>query len=775
MKPIDTTKQMIHQDENQPQISLPPYMDGLNTEQLKSVECLDGPLLILAGAGSGKTKTLTTRAAHLICTGRAWPSQLLVVTFTNRAAQEMRRRVEKMAGLHTKTLPWLGTFHSICARLLRRHAELVGLNNKFTILDTDDQLRLLKQLIKADGIDEKKWPARQLGGLIDSWKNKCLLPNQLPSSDQDKFNNKGAKLYAEYQERLKSLNAVDFGDLIVLAVKILRENSDVLNHYNRSFKYILVDEYQDTNTAQYLWLQLMAKTHHNICCVGDDDQSIYGWRGAEISNILQFERSFPNSRVIRLEQNYRSTAHILGVASAVIDNNKSRLGKSLWTAKSGGEKVRLMACMDPQSEARWITSEIEALSAGTKSSPSYDFSNFAVLVRASYQMRVVEERFLAIGLPYRVVGGPRFYERKEIRDAIAYFRLVISTADDLAFERVVNMPKRGVGEKTQSDIQAFARKNKFSMYEATKRLLKEEKFKGRSTLSLKQFIESIDRWAQLASENSISLEEIAGQILDESGLTSMWQREKTPESEGRLENLKELVKSMQEFDNMGGFLEHVSLVYDNLEDLEQSKISLMTLHAAKGLEFPVVFLPGWEEDIFPSKRAIEHNPQSIEEERRLAYVGITRAEQICHISFCQTRYLFGEGVANHPSRFVEELPTEHIETLTSTEVFNPYESLRKQNIHRESQLGTETNSAEYTSPGFRRWKSNKNDSSRQLSVSEQVISEYKFDVGERVFNTKFGYGIVVEVFGNKIQVNFKSAGIRRIMSSHLQKADGAEG
>ena len=753
--------------------TLPPYMKGLNSQQQEAVNHLEGPLLILAGAGSGKTKTLTTRAAHLLCTGRAWASQILVVTFTNRAAQEMRRRVETMSGIQTATLPWLGTFHSICARILRRHAELAGLKSNFTILDTDDQLRLLKQIIKADGIDDKKWPARRLGGLIDSWKNKCLLPDQLSSADLQKFNGKGAEFYCQYQERLKTLNAVDFGDLIVQVVQIFRKNNDVLAGYSKSFKYILVDEYQDTNTAQYLWLQLLANNHHNICCVGDDDQSIYGWRGAEIENILRFEHSFSGAKIIRLEQNYRSTHHILGAASAIISNNKDRLGKTLWTADSGGDKVRLMACIDPQSEARWIANEIEELTAGSKV-PLYEYSNVTVLVRAAFQMREIEERFLAIGLPYRVVGGPRFYERREIRDAIAYFRLTVSKEDDLAFERIVNVPKRGVGEKGQSIIQEYARDEKISLFESTKRLLKANGFKGRAAIGLNQLIDAIERWSKIVVDGKDSLEDIAGQILDESGLTDMWKQENTPESATRLENLKELVRSIREFDNMSGFLEHVSLVYENLQDSEVSKISLMTLHAAKGLEFPVVFLPGWEEDIFPSKRAIEENSRGVEEERRLAYVGITRAGRLCNISFCQSRFHYGEITANHPSRFVEELPSGHVQTLTSPDVFNPYKSLF-QDLHSDSQIAQDTDPTGYSSPGFRRLQTNSQKLKSRVLPSVFKASDTKFNVGDRVFNLKFGYGKVVAVSGNKLLIDFEKAGNKRLISTHVNKADGNEG
>lgn len=760
-------------NETQPTLT---YREGLNPRQFEAVENLEGPLLVLAGAGSGKTRTLTTRIAHILCTGSAFPSQILAVTFTNRAAHEMRQRVEDMANLKTETLPWLGTFHSICARILRRHAELVGLTRQYTILDTDDQLRLLKQIIKADGIDEKRWPARQLGGLIDMWKNKCMLPDQLQPEDREKFNQRAFDLYSQYQERLRTLNAADFGDLIVQVIKILRENEDLLEQYRRRFKYILVDEYQDTNTAQYLWLQLLAQSHRNICCVGDDDQSIYGWRGAEVENILSFEAHFLEAKVVRLEQNYRSTEHILAAASAVISNNQGRLGKTLWTAKKGGEKVRIIGCMNPEEEARWITNEVEKLYGGAGQRQAFQFKEMAVLVRAAFQMRQIEERFLAIGVPYRVVGGPRFYERREIRDALAYFRLVHSADDDLAFERIVNTPKRGVGAKTLLMVQNRARDSHVSLLAATKLLLQENQFKGRVAVAMNEFTKSIDIWSHMITKSKKPLEEIASQILDETGLPEMFKHEKTPESDGRLENLKELVKSLRAFSNMAGFLEHVSLVYENLEDIESSKVSLMTLHAAKGLEFPVIFLPGWEEDIFPSRRALEESRHGIEAERRLAYVGLTRAQKLCHVSFCATRFLYGEGTANHVSRFVEELPTQHVEIVTSPRMFSTY-SRRERNTDDidASQLLLEKNNGGYSSPGYRRWESTKHQPNRNPPPIRRNSVKVAHRVGERVFSVKFGYGEVIEVSDDKLQVEFENSGSKQIIASYVQKADGTEG
>ena len=567
------------------------YMDELNPAQRAAVEQLDGPVLMLAGAGTGKTKALTTRVAHLLNTGAARPNEILSVTFTNKAAREMKSRVGNLIG-QIEGLPWMGTFHSICVKLLRRHAELVGLKSNFTILDTDDQLRLMKQLISAAQIDDKRWPARQLANIIDNWKNRAWAPNQVPESELVLYNYVGADLYKQYQQRLRDLNATDFGDLLLHVVTIFQNNPDILSQYNRFFKYILVDEYQDTNVAQYLWLRLLAQGHQNICCVGDDDQSIYGWRGAEVGNILRFEKDFPGAHVVRLEQNYRSTQHILGAASGIIDGNKGRLGKTLWTEKLEGEKVRLIGHWDGEEEARWIGDEIEASQVGTRGRDPYDLDSVAILVRASHQMRAFEDRFLTIGLPYRVLGGPRFYERMEIRDAMGYFRLALSRDDDLAFERIVNTPKRGLGNKAQQKIQFEARTNGVSLVEGARILLSRRGLGGKGATELGLLIDGIDRWGaqvRIADANHVELAEI---ILDESGYTAHWQNDRTPEGPGRLENLKELVKALEGFENLQGFLEHVSLIMDNEQESNGAKVSIMTLHGAKGLEFPMVFLPG---------------------------------------------------------------------------------------------------------------------------------------------------------------------------------------
>ena len=604
-----------------------PYLKELNEAQRIAVETLEGPVLMLAGAGTGKTRALTARIVHLLNTGSARPNEILAVTFTNKAALEMKNRVAHTLGRAVEGMPWLGTFHSICVKLLRRHAELVNLKTNFTILDTDDQLRLLKQLIKAANVDEKRWPPRHLASLIDRWKNRGWLPDAVPASDANAFDNIGTELYVQYQQRLRELNAVDFGDLILLVVELFQENAEILSKYQKWFKYILVDEYQDTNVAQYLWLRLLAQNHKNICCVGDDDQSIYGWRGAEVGNILRFDKDFVGAKIVRLEQNYRSTPHILAAASAVISGNKDRLGKKLWTENEEGQKVRLIGHWDGEEEARWIGEEIESVQSENRNYLINGLDEIAILVRASHQMRTFEDRFLTIGLPYRVIGGPRFYERMEIRDAMAYFRLSLSLSDDLAFERIVNTPKRGIGEKAQQKIQQVSRKNGISLAEGARLLLDEGGFSGKAAIQLGLFLKNLDRWGSIISKGDSNHVELAGIILDESGYTDMWQNDKTPEAGGRLENLKELVKALEEFENLHGFLEHVSLIMENDSEEFEQKVSIMTLHAAKGLEFPIVFLPGWEDGLFPSQRSMdESGVNGLEEERRLAYVGITRSE-----------------------------------------------------------------------------------------------------------------------------------------------------
>lgn len=760
-----------------------PYLDELNPAQREAVEALDGPVLMLAGAGTGKTKALTTRIVHLLNTGRARPNEILSVTFTNKAAREMKERVARLLGQSIEGMPWLGTFHSICVKILRRHSELVGLKSNFTILDTDDQIRLLKQLIKAQNIDDKRWPARQLAGVIDNWKNRAWTPSNVPFADAGAYNNRGVELYGEYQRRLRDLNAVDFGDLLLHVVTIFQQHQDVLEQYQRGFRYIMVDEYQDTNVAQYLWLRLLAGAHKNICCVGDDDQSIYGWRGAEVGNILRFEKDFPGAKVVRLEQNYRSTPHILAAAAGVISGNEGRLGKELWTAETEGEKIRLIGHWDAEEEARWIGDEAEALQGGARGMRPISLDEMAILVRASHQMRAFEDRFLTIGLPYRVLGGPRFYERLEIRDAMAYFRVVTSPDDDLAFERIVNTPKRGLGNVAQQKIQLCARENQVSLVQGARILLENKGIGGKGGVELARLIDGIMRWGRMADDKTVTHMDLAEVILDESGYTEFWQNDKTPEGPGRLENLKELVKALEGFENLQGFLEHVSLIMDNDKGDAEAKISIMTLHGAKGLEFPAVFLPGWEDGLFPSQRSMdESGNQGLEEERRLAYVGITRAEELCTISFAGNRRVFGQWQSALPSRFIDELPEEHVDVLTPPGLYGG--GFGGGGMGGGADFGTGHRGIEervakadvYNSPGWRRLQ--ERSAQRPLSQPSQkkntvidlkAVSSHV--IGDRVFHQKFGYGEILRVDGDKLEVEFEKAGTKKVVASYVTGAD----
>ena len=744
------------------------YLDGLNPEQRQAVEALEGPVLVLAGAGTGKTRVLTTRLAHILATGRAQPWQILAVTFTNKAAREMKDRVGRIIGEAVEGVPWLGTFHSISAQILRRHAELVELKSNFTILDTDDQLRLLKQIIQAENIDEKRWTPRHLAGLIDGWKNRGLLPDQLGEEDKWSFaEGRGQGLYTIYQERLRTLNCCDFGDLLLHTLHIFKDHPDVLGEYHKKFRYLLVDEYQDTNVAQYMWLRLLAQGSNNLCCVGDDDQSIYGWRGAEVDNILRFEKDFPGAEVVRLERNYRSTEHILGAASGLIRANKSRLGKTLWTDESGGEKVQVRGLWDGEAEARNIAEEIEnAISHGRQ------YSDVAVLVRAAWQMRAFEDRFIMLGLPYKVIGGPRFFERAEVRDAHAYLRLVRSPEDDLAFERIVNTPKRGIGDTSVQKIAMTARDMGVPMTEAARVMVGTDEIRGKARTALQVFLRDVDRWREQAEHSR--LDELAEIILDESGYTAMWREDKTPQAAGRLENLKELVRAMGEWDTLESYLEHVALVTDADRASDEEEVSLMTLHGAKGLEFPLVFLPGWEETVFPSQRSLdEGGTRSLEEERRLAYVGITRAREQAIITFTANRMIYGRWQSVLPSRFIDELPIEHVEARSETGYYEGagpgFESVKQ---------AADPMASSYSSPGWKRYQAASQQGRRTdpptINAKANLIETGggdklgKWKTGDRVFHDKFGYGTVKKADGAKFTVAFDKAGMKKVVENFLR-------
>jgi len=832
----------------------PAYLAGLNPEQREAVETLDGPVLVLAGAGTGKTRVLTCRIAHILSTGRARPGEILSVTFTNKAAREMKLRLGQMLGQAVEGMPWLGTFHSIGGRILRTHAEMVQLKSNFTVLDVDDQVRLLKQLLQAEGIDDKRWPARMLAGLIDGWKNRGLSPSQVPSGEAAVFaNGKGGKLYASYQERLKILNAADFGDLLLENIRLFRERPDVLRNYQNRFKFILVDEYQDTNVAQYLWLRLLAQapssaakavsvipgrvedanpesrdsgsgpSDHpgmtvqsppkNICCVGDDDQSIYGWRGAEVDNILRFEHDFPGAKVIRLERNYRSTGHILAAASHLIAYNEGRLGKTLRTEEVDGEKVTVTGAWDSEEEARAIGEEIEELQRkGDK------LNEIAILVRASFQMREFEDRFVTLGLPYRVIGGPRFYERAEIRDALAYLRVISSAADDLAFERIVNVPKRGLGDATVQMLHDHARKRRIPLFEAARAVIETDELKPKARGALRDLLASFDRWrAQAAVTSHTDLAEI---VLDESGYTDMWQKDRSADAAGRLDNLKELVRSMEEFENLQGFLEHISLVMDREGGSEDDAVSLMTLHSAKGLEFDNVFLPGWEEGLFPSQRTLDEQGRAgLEEERRLAHVGLTRARRRAKLYFATNRRIHGTWSTTIPSRFLDELPAHNVE-ITESKGGSGWGGSSGYGPSRFDNV--ESFGSSYATPGWQRAQANRargqggrgggfdesqseftgsrsdtsgprSDASPSRSdassrrdgfsrarraplviegelVAKSTGTTSEFNLDDRVFHQKFGYGHVVKIDGNKLTIAFEKAGEKKVVDSFVERA-----
>jgi DNA helicase-2/ATP-dependent DNA helicase PcrA len=745
----------------------PTYLRGLNPPQREAVLTSEGPVLMLAGAGTGKTAALTARLAHLIATRKAWPSEILAVTFTNKAAREMKERVGRIIGEAVEGMPWLGTFHAIGAKMLRRHAELAGLQNNFTILDTDDQLRVMKQLIIAADIDEKRYTARALGGLIDQWKNRGLTPADIDAGESERFaGGKGAMLYAQYQERLKTLNACDFGDLLLHMLTILKTHRDVLEGYQTRFKYILVDEYQDTNSVQYLWLRLLAQTRKNICCVGDDDQSIYSWRGAVVENILKFEKDFPGAAIIRLEQNYRSTPHILGAASGLIAHNGGRLGKTLWTQETGGEKVDVIGVWDGPEEARRVGEIIE-----THQRAGDRLDACAILVRAQFQTREFEERFISIGMPYKIIGGFRFYERAEIRDALAYLRLINQPADDLAFERIVNQPKRGLGDKAVAKVQMLARAEQIPLISAAARIIDSDELTPQARRALGGFVTNVARWRDQAS--ALSHADLARLILDESGYTAMLQTEKSVENSGRLENLSELARAMEEYETLGAFLEHVSLVMDNDGAADGDKVTIMTIHAAKGLEFDRTFLVGWEEGVFPSQRALDEGGlASLEEERRLAYVAITRARRRCTILHAANRRIYGQWTSSIPSRFVGELPAEHVIHESS---LSGGESLWRARASAFDDPFTHLSRGTGRGPGWERAAGSGSFISEPTRIVEARGSAVSLGnkgrsdvhVGLRVFHTKFGYGIIAEIEGNKLEIDFEQSGRKRVIDTFV--------
>ena len=790
----------------------PPYLQGLNPEQRAAVEALDGPVLVLAGAGTGKTRVLTTRLAHLLSTERAKPWGVLAVTFTNKAAREMRDRVEHLLGPGGGGLPWLGTFHSISARMLRAHAELVGLKNNFSILDTDDQIRLLKQIIEAENIDEKRWPGRVLAGYIDSWKNRALTPERVPKGEAYAFaDGNGARLYGIYQARLKILNACDFGDLLMHMIDVFQNHPDVLASYHRKISHLMVDEYQDTNVAQYLWLRLLAQHSKNLCVVGDDDQSIYGWRGAEVDNILRFEHDFPGAHVVRLERNYRSTGHILAAASHLIANNRGRLGKTLFTDDEEGARVKVRGIWDGEAEARliaddieaWVSSQLPLIGGGSQDQGSgRRYSECAVLVRAAWQMRAFEERFLMLRIPYKVIGGPRFFERAEVRDAHAYLRLIRSEDDDLAFERVVNQPKRGFGDTSLAKLHAHAQKppvrfvtdngplfdsetgevvtsqeetpggaTRFrSLSAAAREMILTDDLPAKARTALRAFMNDLDRWREQA--RTISHVELAEIVLDESGYTEMLRNDKSPQAQTRLENLKELVQAMGQFDTLEAYLEHVALVLDIETESDGDNVHLSTLHAAKGLEWPLVFLPGWEEQVFPSQRSIdESGEKGLEEERRLAYVGITRARESARISFAANRQIYGRWQSVLPSRFVDELPPANVDAVSETG-YGVQPGVRD--------MAVEPFSSGYQSPGWRRAQERGGIGGKppMLEGEARLVarsgdSDSHYEIGERIFHQKFGYGRVRQVEGNKLTVDFEKAGEKRVIDSFVVPASAA--
>jgi len=728
------------------------YLARLNPEQRQAVEAVDGPVLVLAGAGTGKTRVLTTRFAHILLTGRAAPGQVLAVTFTNKAAKEMRERVGAILGRPAEGL-WLGTFHALCARMLRRHAELVGLTSGFTILDSDDQLRLLKQVMEAARIDVKRWAPPALMGMIQRWKDRSLTPDRVTAAEEGDFaGGQSRTLYEAYQARLKQLNTADFGDLLLHMTEILRSKPEILAQYHQRFRYILVDEYQDTNLVQYLWLRLLAQSHKNICCVGDDDQSIYSWRGAEVENILRFEKDFPGAQIVKLERNYRSTAPILAAAAGLIANNEGRLGKTLRSGRNDahGEKVSVVSLWDSDEEARMVGDRIEALRR-----EGHALAEMAILVRTGAQTRAFEERMITLGLPYRVVGGLRFYERAEIRDAIAYMRVLHQPSDDLAFERIANVPRRGVGEVALRAMHVEARTQQIPLALAGERLVQSGGLKGRVGTAMRELFQQFARWREELSRDGHVL--TLAKMLDESGYTDMWKQDKSPDAPGRLENLKELVRALNDFETLAGFLDHVSLVMENEQNAEGDRASMMTLHGAKGLEFDTVFLPGWEEGLFPSQRTLDEGGlKGLEEERRLAYVGLTRARKLAIVSYAANRRLYANWQMSIPSRFVEELPEAHVERAGSAAMQREARLISAPSVFTGGPLTARRPAASHV-----------------VEAWEQPARPARQDaiaVGSRVFHQKFGYGQVLAVDDDRLEIVFEKAGQKRLLDRFVEKA-----
>ena len=744
------------------------YLGGLNSKQLEAVEAVDGAVLVLAGAGTGKTRVLTARLAHLIAQKIAQPWSILAVTFTNKAAREMRDRVTKIIGPMAEQV-WLGTFHSLGARILRRHAELVDLKPNFTILDTDDQIRLIKQIMQAEGLDEKKWPPRVLAGVIQRWKDRGLTPEKVSDDEAKQYSEiKLAEVYSQYQNRLSVLNAADFGDLLLHCLTIFQNNPDILRDYQNRLTHLLVDEYQDTNVAQYLWLRFLAQGRQNICCVGDDDQSIYGWRGAEVGNILRFENDFAGSRVIRLEQNYRSTSRVLSAASGLIAHNEGRLGKTLWTNGNDGDKIIVRSVWDGEAEARIVGDQVEAYQR-----KGVSLNEMAILVRASFQTREFEERFLTLGVPYQVIGGARFYERMEIRDAIAYLRVIYQPDDDLALERIINKPKRGIGLASLQSIHQLARLESISLWLSITKIIETDELRPAARKNLTMLVNDFTRWRSML-ENTDHIE-LTGIVLDESGYTEMLLKDKSPEAPGRLENLKELISALEEFDGLSQFLEHISLVMENAEDDTTEQISLMTLHAAKGLEFDKVFLPGWEEGVFPNQRSLdESGAKGLEEERRLAYVGLTRARETVEISFAANRRIYGNWQSSIPSRFVSEIPQSEIEHFDEMGISGDFFDGTVQS-EPWNHVGL-TDQRELRTPQ-RRGNINVESigpSDNQMSLDdsssvEEIAGHIFFAPGDRVFHQKFGMGTVRQADGDKLEIAFDKAGDKKVISRFVRR------